>query len=63
MARIPLALGRRAGAIGLVLTTWDVWRRIPPEHRRRLIAATRKHGPTVARLLNQQLREYRRRKR
>ena len=54
-------LGRRAGAVGLVLTTWDVWRRIPPHHRKRLIAGARKHGPTVARLVNQQLREYRRR--
>jgi hypothetical protein len=40
---------RRMGPVGLFLTAYDIWRRIPPKHRRRILAQTRKHGPTVAR--------------
>ena len=32
-------------AMGLVL--WDVWKRLTPKQRRRLMAAARRHGPTV----------------
>jgi hypothetical protein len=42
-------LGRRFGAVGLALTAWDIWRRIPPQQRRMIIEQARKHGPTVAR--------------
>jgi hypothetical protein len=41
-------LTRRAGPIGLALTAYDIWRRIPPAQRRQIIAATRKHGPRLA---------------
>jgi hypothetical protein len=41
-------LTRRAGPIGLALTAYDIWRRIPPRQRRQIIAATRKHAPGVA---------------
>jgi hypothetical protein len=41
-------LSRRAGPIGLALTAFDIWRRIPPAQRRRIMAATRKHGPRIA---------------
>jgi hypothetical protein len=41
-------LGRRAGPLGIALTAWDLWRRLPPKQRKRLLAAARKHGPTVA---------------
>jgi hypothetical protein len=41
-------LTRRAGPIGIALTAYDIWRRIPPRQRRQIIAATRKHGPRVA---------------
>jgi hypothetical protein len=41
-------LTRRAGPIGLALTAYDIWRRIPPAQRRQLLAATRKHGPRLA---------------
>ena len=37
-----------AGAIGLAMTMWDVWKRIPPQHRKRLIKQARKHGPKLA---------------
>jgi hypothetical protein len=40
---------RRMGPMGLFLTAYDIWRRIPPQHRRRIAAETRKHGPKVAR--------------
>ena len=39
---------RRFGAVGLALTAYDVWRRIPKRHRRQIIAVVRKHGPVVA---------------
>jgi len=35
------------GPVGIVLTAFDVWRRIPPRHRRRLVAQARKHGPRL----------------
>jgi hypothetical protein len=41
-------LTRRAGPIGLALTAYDIWRRIPPAQRRQILAATRKHGPRLA---------------
>jgi hypothetical protein len=41
-------LSRRAGPIGLALTAFDIWRRLPPKQRRQILAATRKHGPRVA---------------
>jgi hypothetical protein len=42
------SLSRRAGPVGLLLTAVDLWRRLTPAQRKRLIKATRKHGPTVA---------------
>jgi hypothetical protein len=41
-------LSRRAGPIGLALTAYDIWRRLPPKQRRQILDATRKHGPRVA---------------
>jgi hypothetical protein len=48
MPRIRTLLTRRMGPIGIALTAYDVWRRIPPKQRRRLLEATRKHGPRLA---------------
>jgi hypothetical protein len=42
-------LSRRAGPVGLVLTAYDLWSRLTPAQRRRLLEVTRKHGPRVAR--------------
>jgi hypothetical protein len=39
---------RRMGPVGIALTAFDVWRRIPPRHRRRIIAEARRHGPRIA---------------
>jgi hypothetical protein len=51
-------LTRRTGAVGLALTAWDIWRRIPPKQRRMLMRQARKHGPVVAR----RAMEYRRKR-
>jgi hypothetical protein len=48
MARTKLF---RTGTLGLALTAYDVWRRLPPRHRRLIIAQTRQHGPRVARMV------------
>jgi hypothetical protein len=42
-------LGRRVGPLGVALTLYDIWRRIPPKHRKRLLQQARKHGPRLAR--------------
>jgi hypothetical protein len=42
-------LTRRAGPLGIALTLYDLYRRLPPKQRRRLLEMTRKHGPMVAR--------------
>lgn len=39
---------RRVGPIGLALTAFDIWRRLPAAQRRQILAATRKHGPRIA---------------
>jgi hypothetical protein len=39
---------RRAGPVGLALTAYDIWRRIPRKQRKQIIEAARKHGPRVA---------------
>ena len=51
-------LTRRTGAVGLALTAWDIWRRIPPKQRRMLMRQARKHAPVVAR----RAMEYRRKR-
>ena len=50
-------LSKRLGPVTVALTAWDIWRRIPKEHRRTLVRQARKHGPRVAaRLMEQQRR-------
>jgi len=39
---------RRARPLGLALAVYETWRRLPPEHRHRLLVAARRHGPQVA---------------
>jgi hypothetical protein len=43
-----LKLTRRAGAFGMALTAWDVWRRLPPRQRRWVYKQVRVHGPRLA---------------
>jgi hypothetical protein len=39
---------RRTGAIGMAITVYDIWRRLPPQQRQQLVGLARKHGPGVA---------------
>ncbi|MBA3718124.1 MAG: hypothetical protein H0W87_07865 [Actinobacteria bacterium] len=52
---------RRIGPVGVALTAWDIWRRLPPEYRRQIMAATRKHGPRIASEGARLYRDYRKR--
>jgi transposase-like protein len=47
MARFTRLATRRAGPLGLALTAWDIWRRLPPKQRQMLMRQMRKHGPTI----------------
>ena len=45
----PLSLlTRRMGPVGVALTAYDIWRRIPKRQRKQIIQAARKHGPRAA---------------
>jgi hypothetical protein len=39
---------RKLGPIGIALTAYDVWRRIPRQYRRRIISEVVKQGPRLA---------------
>ena len=41
-------LTRKVGPLGLALTAWDIWRRLPPRQRKQILNIARKHGPRVA---------------
>jgi hypothetical protein len=41
-------LTRRLGPVGMALTMWDVWRRLPPRQRRWVLKQARHHGPRIA---------------
>jgi len=34
MPRVKSIMGRRIGGLGLALTVWDIWLRIPPRQRK-----------------------------
>ncbi|HEY3542262.1 MAG TPA: hypothetical protein VGK79_06945 [Gaiellaceae bacterium] len=38
----------RIGPLGIALTLWDVYRRLPPQQRKMVLDLARKHGPKVA---------------
>jgi hypothetical protein len=46
----------RPGPVGLAMTLWDIWRRLPPKQRKQLISLVRKHGPRAASKLVQMRR-------
>jgi hypothetical protein len=52
---------RKLGPVGIALTTWDLWRRLPPEYRRQIMAIAAKHGPRVAAHAAQRYRRYKKR--
>jgi hypothetical protein len=39
---------RRPGAMGLALTAFEIWRRLPPAQRRMLLEGARKQAPKAA---------------
>ncbi|HWG56450.1 MAG TPA: hypothetical protein VNT58_08005 [Gaiellaceae bacterium] len=39
---------RPTGPVGLALTAFELWRRLPPKQRKKVVEVTRKHGPRVA---------------
>jgi hypothetical protein len=55
-----LRLTRRVGPVGVALTLYDIWRRLPPRQRRWVMKQARTHGP---RLAKQMLQAQRRRRR
>jgi len=46
MAR--LVTPKKIGPVGIALTAWDVWRRLPPQQRRWMMQQARVHGPRLA---------------
>jgi hypothetical protein len=50
---------RRITTFGLVLTAWDIWRRVPKQHRKRIYGQVRKHAPTVARAIQREVKRAR----
>ncbi|HEV3480245.1 MAG TPA: hypothetical protein VG144_12460 [Gaiellaceae bacterium] len=59
MPRARYLLTRRLGIWGVLLTAWDVWRRIPKQHRKRIYRQARKHAPSVARAVARETRRAR----
>jgi hypothetical protein len=49
MARLRYSPMRRVGPFWIALTAWEMWRRLPPPVRRRIIQEARKHGPRAGR--------------
>jgi hypothetical protein len=48
VAKVSRLLPRRLGPVGLALTVFDIYRRLPPKQQRQLLNLTRKHGTRVA---------------
>lgn len=44
MPKLPF----RAGPVGLVLSAYDVWKKLPKDRRRAIVEQVRKNGPQVA---------------
>jgi hypothetical protein len=44
----PLRRLLRREPIALVLTAYDIWRRLPPKQRKQALKLARKHGPKLA---------------
>jgi len=49
MSRLTGQIGRRARPLSTALLLFDLWRRLPPKYRKKLLAQVRKHGPRLAR--------------
>jgi hypothetical protein len=38
----------RPGPVGIAITLYDVWRRLPPKQRKQVLQLARTHGPKAA---------------
>ena len=38
----------RPGPVGIAITLYDVWRRLPPKQRQQVLMLARRHGPQAA---------------
>lgn len=43
----------RPGPIGVAITLFDLWRRLPPKQRKLALQLARKHGPKAAKKVMQ----------
>ena len=59
MPRARYLVTRRMGWWGVVLTAWDLWRRIPKRHRKAVLRELRIHAPILARGLTREARKMR----
>jgi hypothetical protein len=41
-------ISRNVRPLGVALTAWDIWRRLPPRQRKQIINIARTHGPRMA---------------
>lgn len=48
MPGVTRLLGRRAGPVGIALTAYDLWKRLPEQQRRQLLEQGKKHGSRIA---------------
>ena len=59
--RLHHLITRKMGPVGIALTAFDIWRRIPKQQRRQIIAQARKHGPRLAKAAVERQQRSRRR--
>jgi hypothetical protein len=38
----------KAGPLGLALTAYEIWRKLPPKQRKQMLGLMREHGPRAA---------------
>jgi hypothetical protein len=39
---------RSLGPLGIAVSAWKLWRRLPPKQRKRVMKQVRRHGPKLA---------------
>ena len=47
MAKLGRMVGSQAGPWATAVTVWKLWKKIPPKHRKKILAQARKHGPRL----------------
>ena len=48
MPRPTKLLGKGGGPVGIAIALFDLWRRLPPKQRRKMLKAARAHAPRLA---------------